>query len=131
MTTALPPRPACPHDLTSWTTDQLRHAARTKVTQQTSWIKETEQQLAELTRRAQLTQDFKLLDLASQLAGINIKRKVQLAYWQAMADGYPINLPRSLRCYYRKASHNETGCTRNGSWINKYDHTQGVTWANS
>lgn len=131
MTTALPPRPACPYDLTSWTTEQLRHAARTKVIQQTQWVKESQQQVTEVDRRWQLTQDYRILDLANQLAKILNKRKVELGYWQAMADGYPINLPRALRCYYRKASHNETGCTRNGSWINKRDHTQGVTWANS
>lgn len=129
MTTALPPRPALPHDLTSWTAEQLRHAAYTKAKQLKHWNIETNQQLNELSLRAGLTMDYKLLDLANQLAAILKKREAEQVYWQAMADGKPINLPRSLRCFYRKASHNETGCTRNGSWVNKRDHSAGVTWA--
>lgn len=129
MTTALPPRPACPYDLTSWTTAQLQYAAVTKVRQLSGWIKEDQQQLAELTARAQLTQDYKLLDLSNQLAALSSKRKAKLIYWQATADGHKLKLPRSLRYYYRKASHNETGCTRKGSWINQENHTLGITWA--
>ena len=129
MTTALPPRPACPYDLTSWTYAQLLHAAPTKVRQLSGWIKEDQQQLAELTHRAQLTYDFKLQDLANQLAALTAKRSAKLVYWQAIADGQKRKLPRSLRYYYRKASHNETGCTRKGCWINQENHTLGITWA--
>ena len=114
-----PPAPADRHDISTWDVWQLRWAAPFKM-KSASVAKADWHDTYNACRKAGQ------FDLANQAARSIVKCDDEWNYWYEVLNGGEAKLPRSLRTYYRKSSHNECGMTRRGGHVNRYDHARGI-----